>query len=128
MQNKNGKRIVIMGLAVVVLAVVILLVGNSVATSATQSKTEKVEGLLFENASVLYDSGYSTFTVDVYNEEKEVYKLKSIDIILVNENNDKVTLTYEISNLEVDEGRQIIIDMIDYDLSSYSNISYRINR
>ena len=54
--------------------------------------------------------------------------MKSINIILKKDDNDKVTLTYEIDKLESDEGRKIIIDQIDYNLDGYKQIKYKINK
>jgi len=127
MKKIKNKRIVI-GLAVVVLSLVVVLIGTSLATPNSQSKIEKVDGLSFENAYIENNGEYSTFTVDVYNENKTTYTMQSIDIILEDKDSNKVTLTYEITGLESDEGRKIIIERIDYDLSGYSNISYEINK
>ena len=127
MKNMNKKRIII-GVAVLVLAIVIYGVGRSLASPNSQSKTVKVDGLLFENASVEYKNKLSTFTVDVYNENKKTVNMESIDVVLTNKKNESVTLTYEIESLETDEGRKIIISRIDYDLRDYNKIKYIINK
>lgn len=127
MKNMNKKRIII-GVAVLVLAIVIYGVGRSLASPNSQSKTVKVDGLLFENASVEYKNKLSTFTVDVYNENKKTVNMESIDVVLTNKKNESVTLTYEIESLEADEGRKIIISRIDYDLRDYNKIKYIINK
>ena len=128
MKNMNKKRIIIGLAAVLVLAVVIYSVGRSLATPASQSKIENVDGLLFENANVEYEDKLSTFTVDVYNENKKTYNMKSIDITLTNKKKESITLTYEIDSLEANEGRKIIISKIDYDLRDYNKISYKVNK
>lgn len=128
MGKNNKKKGIIIGLLAVILVVMIYGIGKSLATSNSVFKTQKVEGLSFENADINYDNKLSTFTVDVYNENKKVYKMKSIDVILKKDKNDKVTLTYEIDKLEADEGRKIIIDRIDYNLLGYTKIEYKINK
>ena len=127
MKNMNKKRIII-GVAVLVLAIVIYGVGRSLASPNSQSKPVKVDGLSFENASVTYKKKMSTFTVDVYNENKKTVNMESIDVVLTNKKNESVTLTYEIESLEADEGRKIIISRIDYDLRDYNKIKYIINK
>ena len=124
---KKKKRIII-GLLAIVLVVVVYGVGKSLATSNSTFKNQKIDGLSFENATIEYDNKLSTFTVEVYNENKMVYNMKSIDIILKNDNKEKVVLNYSIDKLESDEGRKIIIDQIDYNLEGYTKIKYNINK
>lgn len=127
MKNMNKKRIII-GVAVLVLAIVIYGVGRSLASPNSQSKPVKVDGLSFENASVTYKKKMSTFTVDVYNENKSTYRLSNINIKLENKKGNNIVLTYDIESLESDEGRKIIIENIDYDLRDYNKISYTITK
>jgi len=127
MKNMNKKRIII-GVVVLVLAIVIYGVGRSLASPNSQSKPVKVDGLSFENASVTYKKKMSTFTVDVYNENKSTYRLSNINIKLENKKGNNIVLTYDIESLESDEGRKIIIENIDYDLRDYNKISYTITK
>jgi len=126
--KKMKKKGIIIGVAIVVLAIVIYGVGRSLASTNNQIKTVKEDGLSFENASVVYKNKQSTFTVDVYNENKNTYEMESIDIILKNKDKETITLNYDIDSLESDEGMKIIISNIDYDLTEYNNISYKINK
>ena len=126
--KKMKKKGIISGVAIVVLAIVIYGVGRSLASTNNQIKTVKEDGLSFENASVVYKNKQSTFTVDVYNENKNTYEMESIDIILKNKDKETITLNYDIDSLESDEGMKIIISNIDYDLTEYNNISYKINK
>ncbi len=125
---KNKKKRIMIGLLFVVLVILIYGIGKSIATPNSTFKTQKVDGLSFENADIDYNNELSTFTVDVYNENKKVYNMKSIDIILKKDKEDSVTLTYEIDKLESDEGRKIIIDKIEYNLLNYKKINYKINK
>ena len=127
--KKNMKTGIIAGLAIVLLAVVIVGIGRSVATKEGSTlKNQKQKGLSFENASIEYKDKLSTFTVDVYNETDKTVNVKKIDITLKNKDNDSITLNYELGNLQADEGRKIIIDNIDYDLTGYTNITYKIHK
>lgn len=127
MKNINKKRIII-GLAVLVFVVAIYGIGRSLASPNSVFKTVKVDGLSFENASVTYDKKMSSFTVDVYNENKSTYRLSTINIKLEDKKGNNIVLTYDIESLESNEGRKIIIDNIDYDLRNYNKISYTITK
>ena len=126
MKKLNMKRIMMAGVAVLVLVVAIFCIGKSLAKPDDKTlKDRKIDGLSFENAEITYSKKLSAFTVDVYNENKDTYKVKSIDIILKNKDGNKVTLN---SNLESKEGRKSIIEKIDYDLRNYTKVSYKINK
>lgn len=45
-------------------------------------RNQTVEGLSMEDASLEYKDGVSTFAVNVYNESRDVYNLKTINVIL----------------------------------------------
>ena len=129
MKKLNKKRIIMAGVAVIVLVVAIIGIGKSLADPKSgYLKDKKVEGLSFENASIEYKKKLSTFTVEVYNENKDTFKVKSIDIILKDDKDNKITLNQKINDLESKEGRKIIIDKIDYDLSNYTKVSYKLNK
>ena len=122
------KKKTIIGSLILITIIIVGLIGTSLASPNSSTKIQNVDGLSFENATIEYNKKYSTFTVDVYNENKTTYNMKSIDITLIKNNDDKVTLTYQIDSLESDEGRKIIIDRIEYDLSEYSKIKYKVNK
>ena len=129
MKKFNTKRIMIAGVAVLVLVVAVIGIGKSLADPKSgYLKDKKIDGLSFENASIEYKKKLSTFSVELYNENNETYKIKSVDIILKNDKGDKITLTQNINDLESSEGRKIIIEKIDYDLSNYTKVSYKINK
>ena len=90
MKKLNKKRIIMAGVAVIVLVVAIIGIGKSLADPKSgYLKDKKVEGLSFENASIEYKKKLSTFTVEVYNENKDTFKVKSIDIILKDDKDNK---------------------------------------
>lgn len=130
MKKYLNKKRILMGMTAFFLLVIIVCVGKSLATSKTQGKMVKLDGLSFENPSVSYSSSkqYSTFSVDVYNETKETMELDSIDIVLTNNKGNVIRLTQEIDKLEADEGRKIIIERVAYDLREYKDITYEINK
>ena len=128
--KKNNKRIIIGVISVIVLAVVIITVGKSLADpSSGYLKNQKIDGLSFENASIEYKNDLSTFTVDVYNENNKTIKIENINIILKNDDDKTITLIDDsLGSLESNEGRKLIIEGIDYDLSSYNKVEYKINK
>ena len=77
--NKKARIGLLSGVLIIVVAVVIIFVGKSMATTDSSIlRNQTVEGLSFENATLEYKDGVTTYTVDVYNENKEKVSLKNI--------------------------------------------------
>lgn len=131
MDKYKRRRVIALFSAVfiIVLAVVLIKTGKSMASTDTSVlRNQKVDGLTFENATLEYKDGITTFTVDVYNETKKTYKLKNVDINFVQEDGQKITLLgYTGESLESDEGRKITAS-VDIDLTASTNIEYKINK
>ena len=128
---KNNKTL--MGLVsavfVLVVGVVLITVGKSLATTDSSIlRNQTVDGLSFENANISCESGVCTFTVDVYNENKEKYTLKDIDLNFKQSDDSIITLVgYIGSELESEEGRKITAS-IDKDIESSVDLEYKINK
>ena len=130
--NKENKKMVIglLGLAVVLIVVaIIMIVGGSLAdTDSTILRNRTVDGLSFENANLVYENGISTFTVDVYNENKDTYNLKYISINFKdNEGVETTLIGYIGSSIESDTGRKITA-LVDKDITSSVSLEYVINK
>ena len=128
--KKNSNKRIIIGLGIVVLAVVVTVVlkASFAKPDNNKLKNQTINGLSFENASIEYKDNNSTFTVDVYNENKKTFKVKTIDIILENDLEEQVRLTENIDDLESDEGRKLIVTMTDYDLTKFNKVTYKLNK
>ena len=131
--NKIKSNKQLMGLVsavfVLVVGVVLITVGKSLASNDTSIlRNQTVDGLSFENANISCDSGVCTFTVDVYNENKDKYTLKDIDINFKQSDDSVITLVgYIGSELESEEGRKITAS-IDKDIESSIDLEYKINK
>ena len=107
---KNNKMVVGIASAefVLVIGIVLITVGKSLASGDTSLlRTQVIDGLSFENAAISCESGVCTFTVDVYNENKEKYTLTDIDLKFKQPDDTVITLVGYIGNeLESEEGRK----------------------
>lgn len=126
----NRKKNKIIGISIIVLA--LILIGIRISLSSGESsylKNQNVDGLSFENAKLnVNNDGTTTFTVDVYNENKTEYPLKYIDIKFKDEHGEITTLTgYIGEKLESDEGR-VIEASTDKDLQDTVSLEYAINK
>lgn len=130
MQNfikKNKIPTLVVGL--ILLVGVVVLIGRSVADPNTgYLRNQLVDGLSFENATLVHKDGITTFTAEVYNENGVVYQLKNVSINLTDESGNETTLVgYIGENLEINEGK-IITASIDDDLSDSVSLEYVINK
>lgn len=108
---------------------VVFIIRNSIATpNSGLLRNQTVDKLSFENATLVYENGITTFTVEVYNESDDIYSLKNISINLKDKDNKVTTLVgYIGESLDKDESK-LITASIDQDLSSSTNLEYIINK
>ena len=131
--NRIMKNKMVMGIAsaviVLVVGIVLITIGKSLASGDTSLlRTQVIDGLSFENAAISCESGVCTFTVDVYNENKEKYTLTDIDLKFKQPDDTVITLVGYIGNeLESEEGRKLTAS-IDKDLESSVDLEYKINK
>ena len=125
--NKKARIGLLSGVLIIVVAVVIIFVGKSMATTDSSIlRNQTVEGLSFENAILEYKDGVTTYTVDVYNENKEKVSLKNIEINFKQEDDTYITLTGYIGNsLDSDEGKKMQAS-VDLDLTNSTDIEFNI--
>lgn len=126
--KENKKSLIILS-CLIVLSVVMLIFGKTVADPNTgYLRNQVVDGLSFENANISYENGITTFMVEVYNESGDIYNLKTIDVSFKDKNDKETTLPGYIGDtLEVEEGKYLKAS-IDQDLSDTISISYKINK
>ena len=125
--NKKARTGLLSGVLIIVVAVVIIFVGKSMATTDSSIlRNQTVEGLSFESATLEYKDGVTTYTVDVYNENKEKVSLKNIEINFKQEDDTYITLTGYIGNsLDSDEGKKMQAS-VDLDLTKSTDIEFNI--
>ena len=126
--EKSKKPVILLG-SIIILALVVFLVKVTLADpNSGYLRNQTVDGLSFENASLVYESGISTFKVEVFNETDNTYNLKNISIKLIDEeNNETIMIGYIGDSIEKEEGKYLQAS-IDKELSSISDIEYMINR
>lgn len=126
--DKCKKPVIILG-SIVIIAVVVFLIKSTLASPHSgYLKNQTVDGLSFENASITYENGITTFKVEVYNETDDVYTLKNINIKLTDEKDNEFTLIgYIGESLEKEEGKYLQAS-IDQDLSSSLKLEYTVNK
>ena len=126
----NKKRIVILSIIGVLLIVVgIYFTGKTVATlDTTILKDQEVDSLSFTEADLKVNEGVSTYTVNVTNNNKEIYSLNYIEIKMVLEDDKEYTLIGYIGNsIDVGETKAITAS-IDKDLTNAKSLEYSINK
>ena len=131
--NRIMKNKMVMGLLsavfVLVIGIVLITVGKSLASNDSSIlRNQTVDGLSFENAAISCESGVCTFTVDVYNENKEKYTLKDIDLNFKQSDDTVITLIgYIGEELESEEGRKLTAS-IDKNIEDSVGLEYKINK
>lgn len=126
LMNKNTKNLIISSL-VLALGILLILIGNSLATSdSTILKNQVVDNLSFENASLEYMNNTSTFKVEVTNNNSDIYNLKYIEINFKDEKDISTKLIgYIGESIEVGETREIVAS-IDKDITNSVSLEYAI--
>ncbi len=124
--NKNTKNLIISAL-VLGLGILLILIGNSIASTETTILQDKVvEGLSFKNANLEYQNETSTFKVEVTNQNTETYNLKYIEIIFTDENNTETKLIGYIGDKLDSEETKEIVASIDKDITNSTKLDYSI--
>lgn len=123
------KKIIIGVLSLVIIAGIIVIVSKQSKADPdnTVLKTQVVENLMFENATLEYNNGISTFTVDVYNENDETYTLNNISIKFTVDEKEVTLIGYIGNTLEKEEGRKLTAS-VDKDIRNATNLEYIINK
>ena len=124
--NKNTKGLIISAL-VLGLGILLILIGNSLASTETTILRDRVlDNLSFQNATLEYANNTSTFKVEVTNNNSEVYNLKYIEIVLKDENDITTKLIgYIGESINKDETR-LITASIDKDITNSISLDYSI--
>lgn len=126
--EKNRKKIIVGIISLIVVIGIAIIIIKSFALGTDFLQNQVVDGLSFENASLEYVDGISTFLVEVYNESGDEYTLKNISIELTGEDGTITTLTgYIGETLEKEEAKHIRAS-IDDDLSDSVKLKYTINK
>lgn len=128
--NLNTKTKTTVGIiGVMLVAILAITIGTSLAdTESNYLKNQKIDGISFEDANVVYKDGVSTITVNIYNTNKDKYNIKTITMNFKDNEGKTITLVSYVGDpLEADEGRQITAS-IDKNITESVNLEYVINK
>ena len=127
MIKENKKQAIILG-SVFLVVIVGLIIGRSFSNpNSGYLRNQTVDGLSFEDATLEYKDGVTTFEAKVYNESGSEYTLKTINVILDSSSRTTTLTGYIGESLESEEGKILRIS-IDDDLSDSSKLTYKINK
>ena len=125
---KNNKKTAIILGSVFLVVIVGLIIGRSFSDpNSGYLRNQTVDGLSFENATLEYKDGVTTFEAKVYNESGSEYTLKTINVILDSSSKTTTLTGYIGESLESEEGKILRIS-IDDDLSDSNKLTYKINK
>lgn len=125
---KNNKKTAIILGSIFLVIIVGLIIGRSFSDpNSGYLRNQTVDGLSFENATLEYKDGVTTFEAKVYNESGSEYTLKTINVILDSSSKTTTLTGYIGESLENEEGKILRIS-IDDDLSDSNKLTYKINK
>ena len=134
--SKENKKNIILAFIVGFIGVMVIGTGISYGSimwlknsnDAEYLSDRQVGDLSFKNATMQYEDGITTLTVEVHNDSENEYNLKNIDINIKDESDNVVVLYGYIGNKIEGNGMKVITASIDKDLSSTKSIDYVINK
>lgn len=128
-ENQKSKVNLFIFTAVLILTLILILILSLKNESKPLFKDQKVEGLDFKNANLVYKNGINIFSAELSNNNSKKYELKSI-IIIFKDENDK-----EIKEIEMNVGNFInkkttlnLHAEINNNLKNVSKVSYKIKK
>ena len=121
----NKKNIGILVLLIVITGVILVIIGNSIATNESSAlREQEVESLVFKEAEIKYENGISKLEVEVENKGEEI-SLKYIDIKVEKENENIRLIGYIGDSIRSNETK-LIEASVDNDITDITNITYTI--
>lgn len=130
MKNNYKKKVSIISIvAFIIVALITISIKASLAKPDTNYlKNQSIDGISFEEANLEYKDGISTFTVNVYNNNKKDYELKKVTINVKGTDGKVTSLVSEVNSiLESEEGRQISVTT-NKDITDLISLEYKINK
>ena len=122
----NKKKIIIAILSVFIITVGIMIIKKAYSTSSPLDN-QVVNGLSFENVNLNKKDGITPFECEVINDNSVIQELKTISVIIQDENNSYNLTGYIGNSIEKDEHKILKIS-IDQEIGEIKSITYRINK
>ena len=128
---KENKPLYITSISIICILVVsaVVLVGFNITHSSILTsellKDKEVDNLVFSNA----DLNGKKLSVEVKNNNDEVYTLNTIDVVFKDESGSEITTLsgYIGNSLNKDDVKRLVVET-DEDLSNSYSIEYKINK
>lgn len=122
----NKKKIIIAILSVFIITVGIMIIRKAYSTTSPLDN-QVIEGISFENVNVDKKDDITTFECEVINDNSFTKELKTISVIIQDENNSYNLTGYIDNSLEKDEHKILKIS-IDQEIGEIKSITYKINK
>ena len=124
--NLNPKKIIITILCVFIITIGIMIIRKAYSTTSPLDN-QVVEGISFENVNFDKKDDITTFECEVINDNSFTKELKTISVIIQDENNSYNLTGYIGNSLEKDEHKILKIS-IDQEIGEIKSITYKINK
>lgn len=124
--NINKKKIIITILCVFIITVGIMIIRKAYSTTSPLDN-QVIEGISFENVNVDKKNGITTFECEVINDNSFTKELKTISVIIQDENN-SYNLTGYIGNILEKDEHKILKISIDQEIGEIKSITYKLNK
>jgi hypothetical protein len=125
MQMNDNLKMFLIGTFILVVGILLVVIGNSISTSeSTILKNQVVDNLSFENASLEYNNGVSTFKVEVTNDNLDTYNLKYIEINFKDSNDNINKLIGYIGESIASSETKEIVAKVDKDITNSVSLEY----
>ena len=128
MKRENFKTVLTLFSLFVVSGMLLLLAGRSLGDpNSTILREQEVDGLVFKNATIEYNEGITTFTVEVENTLEDM-NLRYININFKDENDNSTRLIGYIGDNIKSKETKLIVASVDKDITNSIDITYSINK
>ena len=125
MKLTENSKMFLIGTFILVVGILLVVIGNSISTSeSTILKNQVVDNLSFENASLEYNNGVSTFKVEVTNDNLDTYNLKYIEINFKDSNDNINKLIGYIGESIASSETKEIVAKVDKDITNSVSLEY----
>ena len=128
--SKNKKIILgTLGGLVVLLGILGIIKSTFAIDDSDYLNVQIVDDLEFTNAFENYTDNIYTFNVEVTNTKEEEYKLKTIDVVFKDKNNNEIEiLNGYIGDSLGSKEKKILSVSVDKEIKDIGTISYKINK
>lgn len=128
--SKNKKIILISLITLFVLFLIVGVYKKAFATGDVEYlRNQTVDNIEFKNAKETYSNNIYTYNVEITNSLKEIYNLKTIEVIFKDSENNVIEdlIGYVGESLEATETKTLSVS-VDKEIKDIATIEYKINK